>query len=185
MNPALAHEGELYFERGGPTHRLMQRIGILWLTGDHYARHQPLSYHAARLPRHVTWAADPADPAGAAERAELRMAGFHVVQGNNSVRVGIAAVQSRLRHGTLRILPGACPNLLAEAPLYRYDDTPDERATETPLAEHNHALDALRYLISHLDARRLARPTAADSPTSPTPTPLSPNPSPHPPSGST
>jgi hypothetical protein len=29
MTPLLAHEGELYFERGGPSYRLMQRIGII------------------------------------------------------------------------------------------------------------------------------------------------------------
>jgi hypothetical protein len=46
----------------------VDRDGILWLTREHYVRQQPLSYHAARLPRDVLWVAD---PSGAAERAEM------------------------------------------------------------------------------------------------------------------
>ncbi len=51
-------------------------------------------------------------------------------------------------------MEGACPNLLTEACLYRYPDTGRD---ESPLDEHNHALAALRYLISRLDERRMAR----------------------------
>jgi hypothetical protein len=43
--------------------------GVLWLTGEHYERGKPLSYHAERLPREVMWYAD---PSGANERTELR-----------------------------------------------------------------------------------------------------------------
>jgi hypothetical protein len=62
------------------------------------------------------------------------------------------------------VLAGRCPNLLAEAALYRYDDDPKERRAEVPVDESNHALAALRYLISRLDERRMARPPAADAP---------------------
>src|SRR5256885_1881936 len=60
--------------------------------------------------------------------------------------------------GSLRILEGRCPNLLTEAQLYRYGDDDSDTGPESPLSEHNHALDALRYLIATLDAHRLARP---------------------------
>jgi hypothetical protein len=56
----------------------------------------------------------------------------------------------------LRIVEGACPNLLAEACLYRYPEN-GAGGSENPLDEHNHALAALRYLISRLDERRMAR----------------------------
>jgi len=140
----------------------LDRDGILWLTGEHYCRNKPLSYHAQHLPRGVTWYAD---PAGAGDRAELLCAGFTVRQGRNAVRPGIAAVMARVESGRLRIQEGRCPNLLAEAGLYRYDDCREGRA-EAPLDEHNHALDALRYLIYALDARSLAgrRPRAAEQP---------------------
>jgi hypothetical protein len=49
-----------------------------------------------------------------------------------------------------------------EATLYRCGT--DEGGSETPLDEHNHALAALRYLVSCLDARQMAgkRRTEAD-----------------------
>ena len=125
----------------------VDRDDVLWLTGEHYVRQKPLSFHAAHLPREVMWYAD---PSGASEIAELRCAGFTVRKGNNAKRPGIAAVSARLQNGTLRVVEGRCPNLLAEAGLYRHGDD------ETPVDEHNHALDALRYLISRLDARHMA-----------------------------
>ena len=128
--------------------------GVLWLTGEHYQREQPLSVHAAHLPRDVTWYCD---PSGATERRELICAGFPVRKGDNSLRPGIAAVSARLQAGTLRVVQGCCPNLLAEAALYRYDDGRTERRSETPVDEDNHALAALRYLISRIDARQMAR----------------------------
>jgi hypothetical protein len=125
--------------------------GVLWLTGEHYARQKPLSYHAAHLPREVMWYAD---PSGATERVELLAAGFKVRTGDNALRAGIGAVTARVEGGLLKVLRGRCPNLVAEAGLYRYGDSGE---AETPEDEHNHALAALRYLVSRLDARRMAR----------------------------
>lgn len=141
--------------------------GVLWLTGEHYARQKPLSYHARHLPRDVSWYCD---PSGATERCELRCAGFVVRPGNNALRPGIAAVSARLENGTLRVLAGRCPNLLAEAELYRYSADPQERNAEVPLDDHNHALAALRYLISRLDERHQARsrPSAGEEDQPPT-----------------
>jgi hypothetical protein len=62
-----------------------------------------------------------------------------VAEGDNALRPGIAAVSARLENGTLRVLEGRCPNLLAEAALYRYSDDPAERQAEVPVDEHNHA----------------------------------------------
>src|SRR5262249_60555173 len=41
--------------------------------------------------------------------------------------------------------------------LYRYSDDRTDRRSETPVDEHNHALAALRYLVSAIDARQMAR----------------------------
>jgi hypothetical protein len=132
----------------------LDRDGILWLTGEHYERQKPLSYHARHLPRDVRWYGD---PAGASEISELRAAGFAISRGSNARQVGIAAVSARLEGGTLRVLAGRCPNLLREAGLYRYSPEQEDRRSEAPLDEHNHALGALRYLVSRLDAGRMAR----------------------------
>jgi hypothetical protein len=49
------------------------------------------------------------------------------------------------RTGRLRVSPIRCPNLCAEAKLYRYP-TAEERAIrgELPIDDNNHALGALR-----------------------------------------
>jgi hypothetical protein len=44
---------------------------------------------------------------------------------------------------------------LAEAGLHRYD--PATPGSEKPMKEYDHALDALRYLICKLDARKMAQ----------------------------
>jgi hypothetical protein len=151
---------------------VLDRDDVLWLTGEHYAHSRPLSYHAQRIPRDVTWYCD---PAGANERAELICANFTVRIGNNAIGAGIAAVSARIENGTLKILEGRCPNLLREAQLYRYGDDPADRRNENPLDQNNHALSALRYLIYSLDAHRLARPRPCsadpDKPAAPPPKP--------------
>jgi hypothetical protein len=136
---------------------------VLWITGERYGGRTPLHEHAAALrgltplgsPQRVMWYAD---PAGRTEIEELLAAGVKVRGGINDIRLGIAAVTARLRTGRLKVHAGACPNLIAEARLYRYP-TERERAVlgENPVDEHNHALGALRYLVSRLDERFIAK----------------------------
>lgn len=121
---------------------------VLWLEGERYGRETPLADHAAVLPRDVIWYAD---PAGASEIAELRRLGLVLRRGHNPIRPGIARITERLRTGRLKILPGACPNLVAESRLYRWSDADAE--SENPIDRDNHALAALRYLLSRLPWR--------------------------------
>jgi hypothetical protein len=136
---------------------VLDRDDVLRIEAERYARQTPLHEHAAALRAlpGVTWYAD---PAGRTETEELRAAGLVVRPGANDLRAGIAAVTARLRTGRLKVHGPACPNLLAEARLYRYP-TATERALlgENPVDANNHALAALRYLISRIDARFLAR----------------------------
>jgi hypothetical protein len=131
---------------------ILENNDVPWLTGEHFCRGKPLSYHTGVLPRRVFWYCD---PAGANERAELRLADFQVVHAPNAIRPGIAAVTGLIQSNRLHIVPGQCPNLLVEAGLYRYD--PRRPDCETPIDEHNHALDALRYLVNGLYAQRRFR----------------------------
>jgi hypothetical protein len=135
------------------------RDGVLWLTGEHYGRNQPLSHHARFLPRKVTWYAD---PSGAMEISELRRAGFVMRGGYNAIRPGTMQVSARVESGRLRVLEGCCPHLLAEADLYRYSADPEDRRAEVPVDDHNHALSALRYLVSRLDAGKLGQAALAE-----------------------
>jgi Terminase large subunit, T4likevirus-type, N-terminal len=129
---------------------MLDADGVLWLVGEHYKEQQPLSYHMHRMPRHVTWYAD---PSGAGEIAELQQSGFTVRRGKNELRAGIAWVNARIKTGGLKILQDRCPRLLHEAELHRYSDKPGDRG-EAPEDDHNHALAALRYLISRLQPWR-------------------------------
>ncbi len=135
---------------------------VLWIGWERYLRETPLHLHAAALrragsvsARSIVWYAD---PAGRTEIEELRASGLTVRRADNDIRLGIAAVAARLRTGRLKVYGPACPELLAEARLYRYP-TASERAgtNENPVDEYNHALGALRYLIAALDARFIAR----------------------------
>ncbi len=124
---------------------VLDHAGVLHLTGERYRHETPLHEHARALPPGVMWYAD---PAGRTEIEELRAAGHKVRRGNNDIRPGIAAVTARIRTGGLKVHAAACPNLVAEARLYRYP-TESERPHlgENPIDDHNHALAALRYLV--------------------------------------
>ncbi len=129
----------------------------LWLLGERYLSQSPLREHRDALKGlgSVTWYAD---PAGRTEIEELRAAGLTVRRGDNDIRSGISAVTARLRTGRLLVCERTCPNLVRESRLYRYP-TAEEQAQlgENPIDRDNHALAALRYLISRLDERFLAR----------------------------
>jgi hypothetical protein len=134
---------------------VLGRDDVLWLDGEIYQRETPLPLLVGRLPRNVMWYAD---PAGATEISELRLAGLTVRRGSNDLRAGIAAVTARIETDRLRIDRVKCPHLLREAALYRYPTHPDgTAATEKPIDAHNHALAALRYLVLRIDRRFLAR----------------------------
>ncbi len=130
---------------------------VLWIGGERYGSQIPLHQHALALKGHnpTTWYAD---PSGRTEIEELRAAGLTVLPGTNDIRLGIAAVNARLNTGRLKVLKGTCPNLLREARLYRYPTVQERHGeTELPMDANNHALAALRYLVSKLDARFLGR----------------------------
>jgi hypothetical protein len=133
---------------------VLDKDGVFWVTHEYYCREKALSFHMQHLPRDVMWYVD---PSGAEERAQLIYAGFKVRKGRNDLRPGIAAVNARIQNGMLKIIDGACPNLLAEAGLYRYSSDPHERGCEIPLDEHNHGLAALRYPIASIDGRGFLR----------------------------
>jgi hypothetical protein len=134
---------------------VLDRQDVLWIVGEHYERQGVLNQLAAKLPRSVYWYAD---PSGATEIAELRCGGFVVRKGANAIPPGISAVTARIQTGRLRVLADRCPHLFAEARLYRYRDPSDHRGDrEIPIDKHNHALGALRYLISRLDHHFMVR----------------------------
>jgi hypothetical protein len=161
--PSSSWIGGLDFGFSDPTAAVWgfhdKNTDVLWIVGEYYARRQSLQQIAQALPRGVFWHAD---PSAACEIRELHRVDFKIAKANNALLPGIMAITGRIESGRLKILRSACPNLLAEGQLYEFDS-----ATGQPVDKYNHALDALRYALTRLDAGFLAR--ARRLPTDPTP----------------
>ncbi|MBU6428252.1 MAG: terminase family protein [Cyanobacteria bacterium REEB65] len=124
---------------------------VLWIDWERYRSQCTLPTHSEALPKGVHWWCDPARPDSI---MELRIAGHDAIPclhlGPKPIRDGIDRVTSRIRTGRLKI-HRRCQNVLREAGLYQYDpDSPKEE----PMDRDNHAMDALRYLITGLDRGR-------------------------------
>ncbi len=61
------------------------------------------------------------------------------------------------RNRRAQIVQDHCPQLLHEAELYHYGDAAADKKAEAPVDDHNHALAALRYLVSRLERWRGCR----------------------------
>src|SRR5205823_9464969 len=107
---------------------VLDRDDVLWICHERYLRETGIHEHARALANQAPGVMWYADPAGPTEIEELRRAGLKVLRGGNAIQAGIAAVNARLRTDRLRILRSACPNLLAEAKLYRYPSSPSSQA---------------------------------------------------------
>jgi hypothetical protein len=117
------------------------KSGLLVLTGERYQRGLAVSEHVGHLPRRVKWYCD---PAGAGERREMTLAGHEALMGTNDLPGGIARVREWLALGFIKIMPGACPNLLEEAQRYRYDTDPRHASrSELPVDEYNHGIGGI------------------------------------------
>jgi phage terminase large subunit len=96
------------------------------------------------------------DPAAAKLRAAMVNAGLRVYPANNDVFPGIQRVQQRLiiagdDRPRLTVDP-RCVNLIREFETYEWKtDRTGQRAKDEPKKEHDHALDALRYVVAYVD----------------------------------
>lgn len=126
--------------------------GAMWIVEEVYAAEKPLEWWAeqvlARARTHepcvAVWC-DPSDPAGISALARL---GLPARKAPNQVLPGIAQVAARFQRGELYISP-ACPNLIRQLQTYswRQSRTGEIRRDE-PEKVDDHAVDALRYLVS-------------------------------------
>jgi len=86
------------------------------------------------------------DPSNPAAIEQYRRIGLSAVPADNAVKTGIENVISMLRSDRLFIFKGL-NNLLDEIENYRWK-TQDNKITDEPLKEYDHAVDALRYAIN-------------------------------------
>jgi len=104
------------------------------------------------------------DPSEPAYISKWQNAGINAIAGQNAVLPGISAVKSRLADNRLFIvrdnLRYVDEILKTERKPYRLEDElpgyvwADKKAKEQPVKEDDHACDALRYVVMHIDSRK-------------------------------
>lgn len=91
------------------------------------------------------------DPSAKSYIQDLERLGFRVRAANNDVLYGVGRVQEAVQAG-MTVDP-SCRHMLEELGLYRWQDKAEKDA---PVKEHDHCLDAVRYVLASVD--RDARP---------------------------
>jgi Terminase large subunit, T4likevirus-type, N-terminal len=135
---------------------------IMWVTGCRYKRETTLPIHAEALPRGVHWWCD---PEGKESTVQLRQMGHNCTpcshisskgSGGETKKPklsGIDHVSHRMRSGRFRIVrtPETMP-FIRELGIYHYAE---DKHTEEPVDEDNHACDAGRYWAVGRDRGRV------------------------------
>ena len=96
------------------------------------------------------------DPAAASFIAELGKRGYRVLKADNDVEDGIREVASMLNMGLL-VFCDTCINTIMEFGSYIWDEKALERGEDKPIKQHDHAMDATRYLCSTIIGNKLAK----------------------------
>jgi PBSX family phage terminase large subunit len=124
----------------------------LWIENEWYKRErtdvQIAEYVALQKFKQVY--PDPENPGAIEELRRHRVNVREVVKGKESIKNGIQQIREMLIRGDL-LINKRCVNLIAEFEMYSYEDEKGERnEQENPVKANDHALDALRYLVSSL-----------------------------------
>lgn len=96
---------------------------------------------------------DPENAGGIEELKRRNINVCEVIKGKGSVTAGIQKIRELFKQNRIHIHKD-CVNLLWELETYHYPDKKGEKnEEENPVKENDHALDALRYIISMNDYR--------------------------------
>ncbi|MEM9083429.1 MAG: hypothetical protein AAGB34_07525 [Planctomycetota bacterium] len=136
--------------------------GVIRIHEEHVARETTLNVFVDKLrgfPRRVSWVG--VDPAGH-QRSEqtgysnitfLRQSGFVVQSRRAELEFGLRAVRRRLYSATKEVMlfvDPSCSELIRSLEGYAYAEG-DARSVQPVKDGHDHAADALRYLVLNLD----------------------------------
>jgi phage terminase large subunit-like protein len=125
----------------------------MYVYGEYFKGERLPYVHVNAIHAKGDWIRGVCDPAGIATNGtdgknyiqEYRNLGLDIVQGINDLQTGIAQILNMLEQGTLKFM-SHCVHLLDEYSVYCYDDK-GKPAKE----QDDHALDALRYLVTMFD----------------------------------
>jgi PBSX family phage terminase large subunit len=90
------------------------------------------------------------DPSALSFKVELQEHGIYTTDANNDVLNGIRKVGSLIESQKL-FIHNSCENLNREFQSYLWDEKAQKKGEDKPVKEHDHALDALRYVIYTLE----------------------------------
>lgn len=124
----------------------------LWIDDEWYKRErtdiQIADYIAACKFKEVY--PDPENPSAIEELRRKQVNTKEVVKGKDSIKSGIQSIREMLIRGDIMVNK-RCVNLISEFEMYSYEEEQAEKnEQENPVKQHDHALDALRYLVSSL-----------------------------------
>lgn len=138
---------------------------ILYIFYERYKSQTTLEEHANALPKSICgkqprWAADH-NPENI---KKLRKGGHNVHKAkkhkkgssNSGILNGILMCAARMYNGKIKIVENFCPALCEESNLYRYPEKDEEVVGDKPLDEDNHAMDAMRYMVTEIDWKKAA-----------------------------
>lgn len=136
---------------------------VVYLYSEYYAGQQPPAVHASGIRSRGDWIPGVIDPAssGASQKDgsrlvdEYRAGGLNLGYADNTVEAGLFACYQRLASGGMKVF-GNCANWLAEFRIYRRDDK------GRVVKEHDHLMDATRYLIMSGMARAIVEPVIVE-----------------------
>ena len=121
-----------------------------WVTYEWYRKGKTdveIAEHAMSLNANAYYP-DPENPGGIKEMENRGLSIRDVIKGKGSVEMGIDRVRELFKSNRLKIHKD-CVNLISELESYRYEEKrPDKNEPEKPVKENDHALDALRYVVS-------------------------------------
>lgn len=96
------------------------------------------------------------DPSAASFITKLRQMHYRVFKADNDVLNGIRETQTAMNVGKIKFAPGLT-DVFAEFASYVWDDKASQHGEDKVVKEHDHAMDAMRYFVMHVIARKEAR----------------------------
>ncbi len=117
-----------------------------WLTDEWY-KTQKTTPELIEVAKHMNINIFYPDPAEPDRIEEMARAGLNIREVSKDIEAGIVSVQELFRTKRLHIHKN-CVNTISELESYKYPDKkPEQNAKELPVKEHDHAMDALRYVL--------------------------------------
>jgi hypothetical protein len=146
-----------FFNPSAVVFSLLDRDDVLWLVEEIYGRRMTDDDLLRKVvPRcdHYQVEAVYCDSEAAGSIEKFRRADLPARKAFKKIDLGIRAVAARLRTGRLKCFR-SLKNTIEEARLYRFPDEHERKVpTDTPVAEWNHCLDGIRYMICGIDRVR-------------------------------